>query len=93
MVYQGKMFNAFRDGKVFVCAKRCGTCIFGPNSPVDAARRDEMAVESVKRDTAIICHSTLGGDNAVCKGFFDAHKTTPLQVAERLGMLSKVKVD
>jgi hypothetical protein len=27
---------------------------------------------------------TLGGGNSVCRGFFDRHKTTPLQIAERL---------
>lgn len=26
-------------------------------------------------------------DNAVCRGFFDRHKTTPLQLAERLGLV------
>lgn len=39
-------------------------------------------------DTAIICHSTLNTkQQAVCRGFFDRCKTTPLQLAERLGVI------
>lgn len=50
-------------------------------------RLQEMVDDAVKGDTAIICHSTLETDNAVCKGFYDKHKTTPLQIAERLGLI------
>jgi hypothetical protein len=27
------------------------------------------------------------GGNSVCRGFFDRHKTAPLQIAERLGFI------
>jgi hypothetical protein len=90
MVYQGQMFNAFRDGKVMVCKRQCSTCIFGPKSPIGEERRNEMVQEATRRESAIICHATLGGDNAVCRGFFERHKTAPLQIAERLGVLQEV---
>jgi len=47
----------------------------------------EMVEEATKDQTSIICHSTLGENNAVCRGFFDQHKTQPLQIAERLGFI------
>lgn len=49
-----------------------------------------MVAEAKQADSAIICHSTLyqqGVRNAVCRGFFDRHPTTPLQVAERLRLI------
>ena len=92
MVYQGEMFNAFRDGKVVVCERRCSTCIFGPKTPIGPEQFEEIVSEAVKRDTAIICHASLGADNAVCAGFFEAHKTQPLQVAERMGLIEKVRL-
>lgn len=48
-------------------------------------------VKGAKEDeSAIICHSTLDGPNAVCRGFFDRHPTQPLQVAERLGLVEYI---
>jgi hypothetical protein len=48
-------------------------------------------VRGAKADeSAIICHSTLDGPNAVCRGFFDRHPTQPLQVAERLGLVEYI---
>ena len=40
-------------------------------------------------DSALTCHATLYTDhNAVCRGFYDMEpKTTPLQLADRLGMI------
>lgn len=48
-----------------------------------------MIEDAQRDDSAIVCHSTLepGVDNAVCRGFYDRYKTTPLQLAERLGMI------
>jgi hypothetical protein len=48
---------------------------------VDAARRD---------DSTIVCHATLPGENAACRGFFDRYPTAPLQIAERLGLITFV---
>jgi hypothetical protein len=56
-------------------------------------RLEGMVADAVKDNSAIICHSTLDGDNAVCRGFFDAHKTQPLQIAERLGMIELQAVE
>jgi hypothetical protein len=44
----------------------------------------------LREDSAIICHATLyrsDVDNAVCRGFFDAHSTNPLRAAERLHLI------
>jgi hypothetical protein len=51
---------------------------------VDSARAEE---------SAIICHKTLDGDNAVCRGFFDRYPTQPLQIAERLGLITQIDPD
>lgn len=54
---------------------------------LEPGRTAGMIYQAVRNDAAIICHSTLSGDNAVCRGFFDAHKTAPLQIAERLDLI------
>ena len=79
--------NSFRNGKVHVCAKRCKTCIFHPGNlmHLKEGRRDEMVAGALASESAIICHSTLDGDNAVCRGFYDEHTTMPLRLAEATG--------
>jgi hypothetical protein len=81
--------NIFRDGKVHVCERMCSTCIFRPGNLMNlrTGRVDSMVTEAVKNDSTIVCHATLDGDNAACRGFFEQHKTAPLQIAERLGYI------
>lgn len=43
-----------------------------------------------RNDSTIVCHQTLDGDNAACRGFFDNHKTAALQIAERLGLIQEI---
>jgi hypothetical protein len=60
---------------------QCSTCIFRQNSVVRKAGRI-ITEKAVKEDTVVVCHSTmLEPENAVCRGFFDAHKTGPLVLA------------
>lgn len=87
------LLNPFRNGRVHVCAEMCSTCVFRPGNRMNLNRgRVRDMVDSAKADdSAIVCHKTLGtGENAVCRGFFDRHKTQPLQVAERLGLITEV---
>lgn len=81
--------NAFRGWRVHVKGKMCSTCIFrtGNLMSLVPGRVEQMVAKAERDASAIICHDTLGGDNAVCRGFFDRHKTAPLQVAERLGVI------
>lgn len=41
----------------------------------------QMCAEADEANTAIICHSTLSGDNAVCRGYFDRRSSVTLRVA------------
>jgi hypothetical protein len=50
-------------------------------------RVEAMVKEATRRESAIVCHATLGGKQAVCRGFYNQHATAPLQIAQRLGML------
>jgi hypothetical protein len=50
-------------------------------------RLTEMITEACQNESTIVCHSTLAGPNAACRGFFDRHKTQSLQIAERLGLI------
>jgi hypothetical protein len=52
-----------------------------------SGRVRQMVDEAREQDSAIVCHQTLDGDNSVCRGFFERWPTTPLQLAERLGMV------
>ncbi len=81
--------DAYRDGRVHVCAEMCATCIFRPGNLMHApaGKVREMVDEARADESAIICHSTLQGSNAVCRGFFDRYSTLPLQIAERLGLV------
>jgi hypothetical protein len=81
--------NAYRDGRVHVCIAQCPTCIFRPKNRMRLApgRVADMVALATRNESAIVCHDTLDGDNAVCRGFFDRHPTQPLQVAERLGLI------
>jgi hypothetical protein len=86
--------NVYRDGRVHVCAEMCATCVFRPGNLMHlrSGRLREMVEESLDNDSAIVCHKTLEGDNAACRGFFDRYPTTPLQVADRLGLMEFVDV-
>jgi hypothetical protein len=86
---------AFHDGAVHLCARMCSTCIFLPGNLMDLepGRVKQMVADSLRKDSAIICHATLGTDHpAVCRGFFDRHSRDvfPLRLAvmlERLRMI------
>ena len=85
--------------QVRVCEERCETCIFGPRSPISAARRRHYEREWRRRDTFQNCHyGTVSGDKAlVCRGFYDwcdAVRWWPLvlQLGDRLDRLVFVPV-
>lgn len=82
----------FRGGKVHVLSRMCDTCVLRPGNKMDLVpgRVASMVKEAKAEDSAITCHSTLYRDDvepAVCRGFYDRHATTPLQIATRLGYL------
>lgn len=83
--------NAYRDGKVHVCVRKCSTCIYRPGNlmRLDEDRVASMEAAAIADGGAIICHKTLDVDNAVCKGFFDVNKNLvpALQIADRLGYI------
>jgi hypothetical protein len=78
--------SVYRDGRVHVCREMCPTCIFRPGNlmHLSSGRLREIKDQAIADDTSIICHETYGGPRSVCRGFYDRHQTTPLQVAERL---------
>jgi len=80
--------NTFRDGKVHVQGRMCKTCIYHPDTPIPDAR-DRVEREALQNDSAVICHDTLGRDEAICRGFFDRHERDafPLRIARPLGVL------
>lgn len=83
----------YRDGRVHVQAEMCATCIFRPGNlmHLQRGRVREMVDKAKAGGTAIVCHDTYGGEQAVCRGFFDRHATAPLQVAERLDAIEWVR--
>lgn len=86
--------DIYRDGKVHLCKRMCATCIFrrGNLMHLEPGRRDEMVASAMQSNTAIVCHSTLEGDNAVCRGFFNKHATPVLRIAEAMGVLQEVEI-
>lgn len=74
-----------------LCAKQCSTCIFRPGNPVMGPERlGEFVAEVVLAQAFIPCHSTYpplapaGVKPAICRGFFNRHRTRSLQFMERL---------
>ena len=86
--------NTFNEGKVHVCREMCSTCIFRPGNKMDLnpGRVAQMLQEACSQpEGSITCHCTLGGaQQAVCRGFWDKHKTPLLQLAERLEMVEEI---
>jgi hypothetical protein len=90
---QPEVHNAFRDDLVHIMGTQCATCIFRPGNlmRLEPGRVEGMVEHAIENQSAIICHDTLSGDNAVCRGFFDRHKhDTLLGMAERLGAVKEV---
>jgi hypothetical protein len=84
--------NIYRNGRVHVKREMCPTCVFRPGNlmHLNAGRLREMVDQARANESTIVCHDTLDGDNAACRGFFDRYPTAPLQIAERLEMLEWV---
>jgi hypothetical protein len=81
----------YREGTIHVQHEMCETCIFRPGNLMHLNRgRVAGMVRSAKaKESCIICHETLGDHKqSVCRGFFDRHATFPLQIAERLNMIT-----
>ena len=84
------MHNVFNEGVIHVCRAMCSTCIFRPGNLMDLeeGRVEGMIKDAVADESTIVCHQTLDTpQNAACRGFFDRHKTQPLQIAERLDVI------
>jgi hypothetical protein len=82
--------NVADEEGVRVMAERCPTCIFHPGNRMHLhpGRIHEMLASVRKNESCIPCHETLDDEKqAVCRGQFDALKTQPLQIAERLGAI------
>ena len=84
-------FDMFRAGRLHVCERKCSTCIYRPGNLMRLAdgRVEQMERDAIADESAIVCHKTLDGPNAVCRGFFDVNKNrvAALQIAERLDII------
>lgn len=87
-----KRHDIYRNGRIHVCREMCATCIFRPGNlmMLNSGQVAEMVDSATRKDSTIVCHATLDGPNAACRGFFDKHKTQPLQIAERLKLIEWV---
>ena len=89
------MSRTFVNGKVWIRRTACPTCIFRPGNlmHLEEGRVEQMVRDSVANESCIPCHHHLHGNQPVepvCRGFYDRHATTPIQIAERLGMIEWV---
>ena len=90
------MARTFVNGKVYIRKRRCDTCIFRPGNlmRLEEGRRDQMVADAVRDESCIPCHDHLYQDEdvePVCRGFYDAHATTPILVAEAIGIVEWVE--
>jgi hypothetical protein len=58
-----------------VCRAECATCVFRPGNlmRLRPGRLRGMVRDSLASDSFIVCHKTLDGDRAVCRGFYERH--------------------
>jgi hypothetical protein len=83
----------FYDGMIHVQARMCATCIFRPGNlmQLNEGVVEAMVEDATSNDGQITCHDTLDSRfGAVCRGYFDKHRTSTLQIAERLGFIKEV---
>lgn len=66
----------WRDDKVWVLTRKCGTCIFRPGNQMHLrdGRVDAMVADCIADNRVIPCHQTLDGPRSVCRGLFDVHR-------------------
>ena len=66
----------WRDGRLWVLDRKCGTCIFRPGNPMHLrpGRVEGMVAECIEQDTVISCHKTLHGPKSICRGVYDVHR-------------------
>lgn len=88
--------DIYRDGKVYVCAEMCATCVFRPGNLMELkpGRLKGMSRDATAQDSVIPCHSTLYGQQdhqAICRGFFNryADRVLPLRLARMLDMVEE----
>lgn len=83
--------NTYRNGKVHVMPEKCDTCIFRPGNKMrlQEGRVKDMVDGCLTSQGVIPCHKTLGGDNSICRGFYDSYADDiqALQVAKRVGII------
>lgn len=61
------------DDGVRVCDDLCPTCIFRPGNRMHLrpGRVRQMVDDAQRNDAAIICHETLDGPGAICRGWYN----------------------
>jgi hypothetical protein len=87
--------KVFVNGRVHVRRTQCKTCIFRPGNLMNLVpgRVEQMVADATAADGCIPCHHHLHNDEPVepvCRGFYDRHATTLLQIAERLDFIEWV---
>ena len=89
--------NVYRNGLVHVMKRQCDTCIFRPGNLMHLEPgRVEQMVEEATPDGCIPCHKTTHGakeQEAVCRGFYDKHRTWVLQLARQMNIIEEVNLD
>lgn len=60
---------------------------------LNEGRVDQMIIDADRNETAIVCHSTLSGDQAVCRGYFDRKSSMTLRLAVATDSVRFVEVD
>lgn len=91
------MTPPYHNGRVHVMADLCSTCVFrgGNLMHLPPGRLADLVRANVTADAALACHSTTYGQapqEAICRGFADRYRTTPIQLAERLDLITLVPV-
>jgi hypothetical protein len=77
------------QSRLHVKREQCSTCIFKPGNKMQlrAGRMADLTAETDARDANVVCHQTLDGIGALCRGSVDRRPGQMYRIAERLNGL------
>lgn len=76
-----------------VMREQCSTCIFRSGNPMQLrpGRVKDMTDQTDRADSNVVCHQTLGGEGALCKGSVDRQPGQMMRIAYRLNAIEWIE--
>jgi len=71
--------------------ERCSQCLYSKDKIVSNERRSQLLRDIKQQDSYFVCHqSTIEGEDACCKGFYESASSNAIRMFQRLHMIEMV---